>query len=100
MLASADGNGNGAERIVTNVWFTLLGRAAALAALPLLAYMGKIILDVQGDVRVLNATIGFSMSDRYRGSDAARDLKLRDLEIDTIKQRLSEIERVVRGVKP
>lgn len=93
---TTNGNGTKIEQLATNVWFLLLGRAAALLALPLLAYFGKIVLDVQSDVRVLNATIGFSMGDRYRGTDAARDLKLRDLEIDTIKARLSEVERLVR----
>lgn len=96
---STNGNGTKIEQLATNVWFLLLGRAAALLALPLLAYFGKIVLDVQSDVRVLNATIGFSMGDRYRGTDAARDLKLRDLEIDTIKARLNELERVVRATK-
>lgn len=96
---TTNGNGTKIEQLATNVWFLLLGRAAALLALPLLAYFGKIVLDVQSDVRVLNATIGFSMGDRYRGTDAARDLKLRDLEIDTIKARLNELERVVRATK-
>lgn len=91
------GNGNTkVEQLATNVWFLLFGRAAAVVALPLIAYLGKTVLDMQSDVRVLNATIGFSMGDRYRGSDAARDLKLRDLEIDTIKTRLNELERQAR----
>lgn len=91
-----NGNGTKIEQLATNVWLLLLGRAAAVAALPLLAFLGKTVFDVQGDVRVLNATIGFSMSDRYRSSDAARDFKLRDLEIDTVKARLNELERQVR----
>lgn len=99
-MPGTNGNGaHGAERLASNVWFMLIGRAAAIAVLPLLAYLGKAVLDMQGDVRVLNATIGFSMGDRYRGSDAARDFKLRDLEIDTLKARVSEIERQTRLLK-
>lgn len=92
-------NGNGIKRVATNVWLMLLGRAAAIVILPVLGYVVAALISVQSDVRVLNATIGFSMGDRYRGSDAARDLKLRDLEIDTIKMRISEIERLVRERK-
>lgn len=89
-------NGDKAEKLAANAWFTNIGRAAAIAALPLLAYMGKMIIDVQSDVRVLNATITLGMGDRYRASDAARDFKLRDLEIDTMKSRVFDLERLVR----
>lgn len=89
-------NGDKAERLAANAWFTNIGRAAAITALPLLAYMGKMIIDVQADVRVLNATISLNMSDRYRGSDALRDFKVRDLELEFLKTRLTEIERIVR----
>lgn len=99
MTTLTNGNGNGIERIATNVWLMLLGRAAAIAVLPVLGYVVVTVISVQGDVRVLNATIGFSMGDRYRGSDAARDLKLRDLEIDTIKTRMTDLERIVRDRK-
>lgn len=91
-----NGNGERAEKLAANVWFTNIGRAAAIAALPLLAYMGKMIIDVQSDVRVLNATISMGMGDRYRSSDAGRDFKLRDLELDTLKSRVSELERLSR----
>lgn len=85
-------NGNGTEKI-KNTWFMLMGQAAAVASLPILGYLGLTVINVQSDVRVLNATITLGMNDRYRGSDAGRDFKIRDLEIETLKQRVSELER-------
>lgn len=89
-------NGGALDRAATNVYWTNIGRAAAVVTLLLVSYLAKAIIDVQSEVRVLTATISFGMSDRYRASDAARDFKLRDLEIDTIKARVTELERLVR----
>lgn len=89
-------NGGAIERAAGNVYWTNIGRGAAVVTLLLVSYLAKAIIEVQSDVKVLNATIALGMADRYRGSDAARDFKLRDLEIDTMKSRITEIERIVR----
>jgi hypothetical protein len=92
-----DGNGFlRAERLAANAWFTNIGRAAAIAGLPLLGTMGWMIIDVRSDVRVLSAQVTLGMTDSYRGADATRDLKFRDLEIDTLKHRVDQVERAAK----
>ncbi len=88
-----------AEKMASNVWFALVGRAAMLLVIPILVWMGATLIQVKTDIQILAATVASNMSDRYRADDARRDLQLRDLRITTLETRLQELEHEVRSTK-
>lgn len=85
------------NEVVESAWFTLIGRAASVVALPVLGWLAVLVINLNADVRVIKATIELQMSDRYRGVDAGRDFKLRDIEIDGLKSRVTNLEVITRG---
>ena len=90
---------NIAEKAAANAWFTIIGRGAMVASLGLVSWMALAVITLQTDVKVLTNTVNFTMTDRYRGDDARRDFQLRDLRIETLTMRLSDLEHEVRANK-
>jgi len=85
------------EKAAANAWFTLIGRGAMIATLGVASWMVLAIIALQSDVKVLSTTVGLGMSDRYRADDARRDFQLRDLKLDVLTMRLSDLEHEVRS---
>lgn len=92
-----DENGNKVEKLASNALFTVAGRAAMIIALPIMAFMGKTLIEIQIEVSVLKATVESQMNDRYRGTDAVRDQRVMQLQIDDAKRRIEVLERQVPG---
>ena len=88
-----------AEKAASNAWFTIVGRSAMVATLGVTAWLVQGQIAVQTDLKVLTNTVSFNMADRYRADDARRDFQLRDLKIETLQTRLSELEHEVRASK-
>jgi hypothetical protein len=84
------------EKAAANAWFTLIGRGAVVATLAIASWMGLAVISLQSDVKVLSTTVALGMSDRYRADDARRDFQLRDLKLETLTMRLSDLEHEVR----
>jgi hypothetical protein len=87
------------EKTAANAYFAIIARAAMVASLGVASWMALAIITLQTDVKVLTATINFTMTDRYKGDDAKRDLAIRDLKIDALDQRVRDIEHEVRATK-
>lgn len=94
----SDEKGKALSTALEGVWFSYIGRMAAVAALPLLAWGAVQITTLSAEMRVLKTTIDLQMTDRYRGSDAMRDFRVRDVEIEMVKQRLSFAEQQLRDM--
>jgi AraC-like DNA-binding protein len=88
-----------AEKAAANAWFTIVGRTAMVATLGVTGWLVQGQIAVQTDLKVLANTVNFSMQERYRADDARRDFQLRDLKIDTIAMRLSDLEHEVRAYR-
>ena len=88
-----------AEKAAANAWFTIVGRSAMVATLGVTAWLVQGQISVQTDLKVLTNTVGLNMADRYRGDDARRDFQLRDLKIEILQMRLSDLEHEVRASK-
>ena len=88
-----------AEKAAANAWFTIVGRSAMVATLGVTAWLVQGQISVQTDLKVLTNTVSLNMSDRYRGDDARRDFQLRDLKIEILQMRLSDLEHEVRANK-
>lgn len=112
----SNGNGNGkVERLAQSAVFTVAGRAAMLLVLPAILYManaqveiGKTLIVIQSDnaaskqitdarIEALRGIIESQMTDRYRGTDAIRDQRVMQLQIDELKRRTDVLERQVPG---
>jgi len=87
------------ERLASNAWFTLIGRGSMVVGFALLAYLGRTLVEVQSDLKVLTNTVALNMSDRYRGIDAQRDLQIRDIKIDALKSRIDELAVSVNRIQ-
>ena len=87
------------EKAAANAWFMLIGRGAVVVTLAIASWMGLAIIALQSDVKVLSTTVALGMSDRYRADDARRDFQLRDLRIDVLTMRLSDLEHEARANK-
>lgn len=87
------------EKAAANAWFTLIGRTAMLGTIGLVGWQLQAIGTLQTDVKVLTATLNFTMADRYRGDDAKRDFALRDLKLEALDQRIRDLEHEVRATK-
>jgi len=72
---------------------------AMMGTMGLVGWLLQAVGTLQTDIKVLTNTVNFSMTDRYRGDDAKRDLTIRDLKIDALDQRLRDLEHVVRSTK-
>jgi hypothetical protein len=88
-----------AEKAAANAWFTIAGRGAMIATLGIASWMVLAIIALQSDVKVLSTTVALGMTDRYRADDARRDFQLRDLRLETLTMRLSDLEHEVRSTK-
>jgi hypothetical protein len=88
-----------AEKAASNAWFTIVGRSAMIATMALAGWLLQAVGTLQTDVKVLTNTVNFTMTDRYRGEDAKRDLSLRDIKIDALDQRMRDLEHEVRTTK-
>ncbi|SRR5229473_1247372 len=86
-----------AEKVASSALFTIVGRSAMLGTMGLVAWLLQAVGTLQTDVKVLTNTVNFTMTDRYRGDDARRDFQLRDLRIETLTMRLSDLEHEVRA---
>lgn len=85
------------DKLASNAVFTVAGRAAMILALPVLAFMGRTLIEIQIEVSVLKATVEAQMTDRYRATDAVRDLRATQLQLDNLNRRIEVIERQVPG---
>lgn len=112
-MTNDNGNGSKFERLASNATLTLAGRFAMLLAIPLIGIAWKAVDDRQGDlnkaqvetnklltgiqieVGVLKVTVEAGMTDRYRGTDAIRDQRVMQLQIDELKRRTDVLERQV-----
>ncbi len=88
------------EKLASNAWFTIVGRGAMIAGLALIAYMGRMLIEVQTDLRVLTKVVELNMADRYRGIDATRDFQIRDIKIEALKTRIDDLATTVARPKP
>lgn len=79
--------------------FSVLSQLAMVAALGVSGWVLQSVGSLNTKVEVLSATVSFNMSDRYRGEDAKRDLSLRDLKIESLDQRIRDLEHEVRTTK-
>lgn len=112
---NANGNGNKLEKLASNATLTIAGRFAMLLAVPLIGIvwktiddrqlelnrnqieMTKILTTIQIEVGVLKVTVEAGTTDRYRGTDAIRDQRVMQLQIDDTKRRIEVLERQVPG---
>lgn len=119
-----DGNGNGGklEKLASNAGLTIIGRFAMILALPLIGVvwktvddrqldlnraqveMNKLLTAIQIEVGVLKVTVEAGTTDRYRGTDAIRDGRVMQVQIDNAKlltdnlsRRVEVLERQVPG---
>lgn len=83
------------DKLASNAVFTVAGRAAMIVALPVLAFMGKTLIEIQIEVSVLKATVESGMTDRYRATDAVRDMRATQLQIDNHNRRIEVLERLM-----
>lgn len=88
-----------AEKAAANAWFTIAGRTAMVGTIGLTGWLLQAVGALQTDVKVLTTTVSFQMQDRYRGEDAQRDLRLRDIQIESLRERISDLEHEVRSTK-
>src|SRR5216683_4018990 len=92
-----------AEKVASSALFTIVGRAVMILTpiivVPLLGWVGQSLIALNTKVEVLGNTVSFAMTDRYRADDARRDFQLRDLRIETLTMRLSDLEHEVRANK-
>jgi hypothetical protein len=72
---------------------TMTHKVVAGAITALLCWVAWTTQNTSQDVAVLSAKLTAATEDRYRAADAARDLALRDERINTLSQRLMELER-------
>ena len=90
-----------AEKAASNAWFTIVGRGIMILTpvivVPLLGWVGQSLIALNTKVEVLGNTVNFAMTDRYRADEARRDFQLRDLRIDTLTMRISDLEHEVRA---
>lgn len=101
-----------ADSISENAFFKILGRGIMVvvgpAAIGMMGWVGNALWDMKaeqakmtGEMNVLRTTIELQMSDRYRGSDAARDFRIRDQKDVEQDRRIQSIEtRLDRQVVP
>lgn len=82
---------DGAEKVATNAWFMLVGRAAMVITLPVLAFLGLAIVSLESDVKVLTAIVNVQLSGIYHVTEAQRDFLIRDARIDVLKDRIDAI---------
>ncbi len=89
------------EKAASNAWFMIVGRGVMILTpiiiVPLLGWVGQSLIALNTRVEVLSNTVGFAMTDRYRADDARRDFQIRDLRIDTLTMRMSDLEHEVRA---
>lgn len=76
-----DGNGNG--RMATILYTGLLTYLIAL---------GGAMIYLQVAVASMTSTFSLSTDDRYRKSNAEGDFRLRDAEINSLKERVHDLE--------
>lgn len=119
---STNGNGNRLEKLASNATLTLAGRFAMLLAVPLIGIvwktiddrqrdlniiqleMTKLLTSIQIEVGVLKVTVEAGTTDRYRGTDAIRDGRVMQVQLDNVKllnenlsRRIEVLERQVPG---
>ena len=90
-----------ADKAAANAWFTIVGRGVMIltpiVVVPLLGWVGTNLIALNTKVEVLGNTVSFAMTDHYRADDARRDFQIRDLRIDYLTMRLSDLEHEVRS---
>lgn len=84
------------EDATRSPWFQILGGISSAIAIPIILFLGKMLIDLQTEVKVLESTINYQLHDVYHGDDAKRDLAIRDLRIDLLQNRLGDLEHEVR----
>lgn len=117
-----NGNGNRLEKLASNATLTIAGRFAMLMAVPLIGVvwktiddrqvelnrhqleMTKLLTSIQIEVGVLKVTVESGTTDRYRGTDAIRDGRVVQVQLDnakllveTLTRRVEVLERQVPG---
>ncbi len=88
------------EKVAANAWFMVIGRSAMVLAIPFLAYLViqlatmdtklevlKVVVETQGIVLRTTTT------DLYRGTDAIRDGRILQNQVDDVKRRVDVLER-------
>ena len=106
------------EKLAQNVWLLLVGRIAVVACAVAFPIAGKMLWAIsEGQLKIertfdvwqaktdaqidgiKNQLMSLGAIPRYMPSDAERDLKLRDLQINTLQQRLQDLEHEIRKPK-
>lgn len=88
-----------AKSMSESVWFTFLGRLAAIAAVPLMMWQLGKLDGMERDVQTLKATLTFISQDPYHGQDAKRDLALRDQQITSNSTKLLDLDSRVKTLE-
>lgn len=104
-------------KVANNIWMVLVVRIAMVLIATMLPVGGRLmwsILESQGrlestfavwqartDAQIdgIKANLSTLLSARYTPQDAERDLKLRDLQITTLSQRVQDLEHELRKGK-
>lgn len=105
----------GASRLANNVWMVLLSRIGMLILTVFLPIAFKVMLNVlesqghleqtvavwqartDGQIDSIKAQLATLLAaPKYSPQDAERDLKLRDLQLKTLEQRIQDLEHELR----
>lgn len=83
---------------VADPWGMIL-RGIGILGIGLGGWALTVLIGVQTDVRILQANFAYFSQDRYRADEARRDFALRDLELNTLKERVATLERELHSTK-
>lgn len=104
-----------ADRLAENAWFRLIGRGSMIVVAVLLPIIAKAVWDmkseqaqfageVSGKIGILTIQIQSGMQDRYRSTDAKRDMDLQNeinrnqnRMIERLQSRLDRVEQAMSG---
>lgn len=98
-----------ADRIAENAFLKLIGRVGMASAFPVLiasmSWLGSTLWTLNTEqarlsarIDVLTERIGLDITDRYRASDAKKDLLLRDQKDAEQDRRIEDILREIRRI--
>lgn len=88
-----------ARAMSESVWFTFLGRLAAIAAVPLMMWQLGKLDGMERDVQTLKEAFRITSQDQYHGQDAKRDFALRDQQITQNATRIMDIDNRVKTLE-
>jgi len=78
--------------INASMWLTAASRIFTVVIIPFTVWAFGVLVSVEADIKSLATTVNFLVQDRYRADEARRDFQLRDLRLDTIEKRMTDID--------